>query len=99
VEAAKVSVTPTQVLFFLLVAALFGFVYLNPQARERLVANSWQPIPALLLLVTAACYVLFTLDSVVHHRPWLFQVASVVLFAASGIWQLVLLRRRGRFGQ
>jgi hypothetical protein len=45
--------TTRQVIFFLLTLGLFAYTYLNENARERLVTNSWQPIPALLALMLA----------------------------------------------
>lgn len=45
------SVTGRQVFDILLVLALLSLAYLNEEARERLVTNLWQPVPAFLMTV------------------------------------------------
>jgi len=88
-----VLVSVRQIVFFLLAVGLFAWAYLNEQARERLVANSWQPIPAILMIVLSPLFLLMALNAAVHHRPTAFLILSTLLFGAAGTIQLVLVRR------
>lgn len=88
-----VLVSVRQIVFFLLAVGLFAWAYLNEQARERLVANSWQPIPAILMILLSPLSLLMALNAAVHHRPTAFLVLSTLLFGAAGAIQLMLVRR------
>ena len=80
-------------MFFLLATGLISWTYLNGQARERLLANSWQPIPAILMTLLAPMFLLMALNAALHHRPTAFLILSTLLFGAAGAIQLALLRR------
>src|SRR5665213_58294 len=88
-----VVVSIRQLAFFVLAIGLIAYAYLNEQARERLVANSWQPIPAILMIVLSPMFLLMTVNAALHHRPTAFLVLSTLLFGVAGTIQLVLVLR------
>jgi len=82
-----------QVVFFLLALGLIAWAYLYEPARERLVANSWQPVPAILMILLSPLSLLMSVNAVLHHRPAAFLILSTLLFGAAGAIQLALVRR------
>lgn len=84
-----------QVAFFLLALGLISWTYLNGQARQRLVANSWQPVPAILTTLLSPLFLLTSLNAALRHRPTAFLILLTLLFGATGAIQLVLVRRHG----
>jgi hypothetical protein len=90
------AVTIRQLVFFVLALGLIVYAYSNEKAREGLVANSWQPIPAILLIVLSPLFLLMTVNAALHHRPTAFLVLSTLLFGVAGTIQLVLVRRHSQ---
>jgi hypothetical protein len=88
-----VAVSIRQLVFFVLVLGLIVYTYSHEQAREKIAANSWQPIPAILTIVLSSLYLLMTINAALHHRPTAFLILSTLLFGVAGIFQLALVRR------
>jgi len=86
-------VTIRQLVFFVLALGLIAYAYSNEKARERLVANSWQPIPAILMILLSPLFLLMTVNAALHHKSTAFLVLSTLLFGVAGTIQLVLVRR------
>jgi hypothetical protein len=91
-----VSTDTRQVIFFLLALGIASYACLNDNARERLVTSSWQPVPAILMVVLSPLFLLMSVNAALHHRPTAFLILSTLLFGVAGTTQLVLVRRNSQ---